>query len=378
MSYYTNKYDNANKHDDMLKITNINKINRVSRHLDDLLISIHHRIGNIMYMHTYRRSSHNNNTTSCFIQLENWQKHTLLAEILNQLDFHGTQLRAEETSFNFQFDDNEHSPRGIGCSLCTHAIKDKKSHHATSYSISPPPYTLDTPPHNSLKRKCDPNTTSPLDQIKKQSKVNHNQINYIPLDSDSSNDSQYSTINHVKNEPTTALIINLPQSISNMQLHTLHNQQQTTTPQSNIITTPFIDTTIPTSQLLIDNITTHSSTTPSYTSTPSDTSTQLFITSNSTCNLTNKTPNIRCSSCHTALPNDSEYFKPIISLPQTFNQQCPHQYCINCFTKLTIIKHDNQYAWDGYPMIEQIYSKRHNTTHIFTCQLCRLFSNNKE
>ena len=149
MSYYTNKYDNANKHDDMLKescvkITNIKKIKRVSRHLDDLLISITHKIGNIMYMHTYRRSSHNNNTTSCFIQLENWHKHTLLAEILNQLDFHGTQLRAEETSFNFQFDDNEYSPKGIGCSLCTHAIKDKNRHHETCQSLSPPPYTLDT------------------------------------------------------------------------------------------------------------------------------------------------------------------------------------------------------------------------------------------
>ncbi len=61
MSYYTNKYDNSNKHDDMLKescvnVTNINKINRVSRHLNDLLIGINHKIGNIMFMHTYRRS----------------------------------------------------------------------------------------------------------------------------------------------------------------------------------------------------------------------------------------------------------------------------------------------------------------------------------
>jgi hypothetical protein len=59
-------------------------------------------------MHTYHRSSHNNNTTSCFIQLENWNKHALLTELLNQLEFHGTQLRAEESTFNFQFDDNEY------------------------------------------------------------------------------------------------------------------------------------------------------------------------------------------------------------------------------------------------------------------------------
>ena len=74
MAYNSYKYDNSNKHDDILKescvkITNIIKINRVSRHLDDLLISMQHKIGNIMYMNTYRRSSHNNNTTSCFIQL---------------------------------------------------------------------------------------------------------------------------------------------------------------------------------------------------------------------------------------------------------------------------------------------------------------------
>jgi hypothetical protein len=83
---------------------------------------MHHKIGIIIYMHTYRRSSNTNNTTSCFIQLENWKKHSLLAETLNQLEFHGTQLRAEETSFNFQFDDIEYSPKGIGCSLCTHSI----------------------------------------------------------------------------------------------------------------------------------------------------------------------------------------------------------------------------------------------------------------
>jgi hypothetical protein len=101
-----------------------------------------------MYMHTYRRSSHTNNITSCFIQLENWRKYTLLAETLNQLEFHGTQLRAEETSFNLQFDENEYSPKAIGCSLCTHSIKDKQLQHTshtsryydTYTSISPPPY----------------------------------------------------------------------------------------------------------------------------------------------------------------------------------------------------------------------------------------------
>ena len=84
-----------------------------------------------MYMHTYRRSSHTNNTTSGFIQLENWKKYTLLAETLNQFEFHGTQLRAEETSFNFLFDENEYSPKAIGCSLCTHSIKDKQLQHTS-------------------------------------------------------------------------------------------------------------------------------------------------------------------------------------------------------------------------------------------------------
>jgi hypothetical protein len=163
-----------------VKVTNINKINRVSRHLDDLLIGINHKIENIMYMHTYRRSSHNNNTTSCFIQLENWHKHTLLAEILNQLDFHGTQLRAEETSFNFQFDDNEYSPKGIGCSLCTHAIKDKNRHHETCQSLSPP--------HNTIKRQISTPTLHNFDHINKKTKSITNQTNFKPKDSDTSND----------------------------------------------------------------------------------------------------------------------------------------------------------------------------------------------
>jgi hypothetical protein len=166
MSNY--KYDYSNKYDDMLKescvkVTNISKISRVCRHLDDLLLSISSRIGPIMYMHTYRRSSHSNNTTSCFIQLENWNKHALLTEILNQLDFHGILLRAEESTFNFQFDDNEYVPRSIGCSLCINAVSnntDQTSPQSSRYfntqtnsNTSPPPYDIHTPTYSTQKRK---------------------------------------------------------------------------------------------------------------------------------------------------------------------------------------------------------------------------------
>jgi hypothetical protein len=359
-----------------VKVTNINKINRVSRHLDDLLISIHHRIGNIMYMHTYRRSSHNNNTTSCFIQLENWHKHTLLAELLNQLDFHGTQLRAEETSFNFQFDDNEYSPKGIGCSLCTHAIKDKNSHHETGYSISPPPYTLDTPPHSTFKRKSSKTSLHNFDQINKRIKPNNNQINFIPVDSDTSNDSNYSSIPNIKPEPSCTTANNLPNSLSNMQFKATNNQEPTPTSNTQITTKLSSDFTVSSSKLSPHNTTTTDSLlSPIINS-------NNYITTNNTSNLNSQTVNtsltIRCSICHTILSDDSQYFKPILSLPQIFNKQCTHQFCTGCFSKLTIIKNDNQYAWDGYPMIEHIYRKRHNTTHIFTCQLCSLFKTDKE
>ena len=126
-----------------------------------------------------------------------------MAETLNQLDFHGAQLRAEETTFNFQYDDNEYSPKGIGCSSCKYAIqyKNQKSPHTNRYyestpsSSSPPPYTIDPTLQSSLKRKC---STHSNDHSQKHSKSN-NQIYYI--ESDSSNDSTYSPIN-VKVEPT--------------------------------------------------------------------------------------------------------------------------------------------------------------------------------
>ena len=106
---------------------------------------MHNKIGNIMYVHTYRRSSHNNNTTSCFIQLENWHNHSVLAYTLNHLDFHGIQLRAEETTFNFQFDDNEYSPKGSGCSSCKYAIQYKVNHHHTQTVVLKVALVLFTP-----------------------------------------------------------------------------------------------------------------------------------------------------------------------------------------------------------------------------------------
>ena len=319
MSYHSYKYDNSNKHDDMLKescvkITNINKINRVSRHLDDLLISVSSQIGPIMYMHTYRRASHINNTTSCFIQLENWNKHELLTEIFNQLDFHGTLLRAELSTFNFQFDDNEYHPRSIGCTFCKNAVSNKCDsttpqtnryfNRQSHLNIPPQINNIHSPSHSTQKRRL--SSSSFHNEFgttqNKQPKVNHTPVEYIPIESDNSSDSNYETI-QIKSEPTPSTI-KLSTSISNIHLSTTINtsiqEQQSTitnevTPHQTTSSTNLITTT----PQLIDSATTPSSID-------------------------------RCSTCQINL--STQYFKPLIAQPQKFDKTCPHRYCTTCLT----------------------------------------------
>jgi hypothetical protein len=372
MSHY--KYDFSNKHDDILKescvkITNINKINRVCRHLNDIFLSISSKIGPIMYMHTYRRSSHNNNTTSCFIQLENWNKHALLTELLHQLEFHGTLLRAEESTFNFQFDDNEYVPRSIGCSLCINAITNKNDQISPQSSryfnsqqnsyTSPPPYDLHTPPYSTQKRKISTNAiNNELETFpNKHHKEHHNPVEYIPLESDNSNDSNYSSIN----KPTDTKInsttcTQLPKSFSNIQL-------TTSSITSALQPTP----TIPTDNFSNSSI--HIQPLP-HTTSVNTTTDQLIQLNNTT------SPIARCSSCLIILKTTT-FFKPLIAQAHVFDQKCPHQYCDTCFSNLTTISHNNQCSWDGYPMVDKIYRKRFNSDQIFTCQLCQLFQNEK-
>jgi hypothetical protein len=344
-----------------VKVTNISKISRVCRHLDDLLLSISSRIGPIMYMHTYRRSSHSNNTTSCFIQLENWNKHALLTEILNQLDFHGTLLRAEESTFNFQFDDNEYVPRSIGCSLCINAVSNKTDQTSpqssryfntqTNSNTSPPPYDIHTPTYSTQKRKLSTINYDVGTSQNKQHKSHHLQTEYIPIESDNSNDSNYSIIKtQPKSEPTT---FNLPKSLSNIQIDTSTNNSPTEPqpiPPTNITTTS--------SQIKPTQ-------TPTSFSTPLEpllsSNTQLIIT--------------RCSTCQIELT--AIYFKPLIAQTHIFDKKCPHQYCTTCFDTLTTTNHNSQCSWDDYPMVGKIYRKRYNADQIYTCQLCQLFQYEK-
>ena len=220
-----------------------------------------------------------------------------MADTLNQLEFPGIQLRAEKTTFNFQFADNEHSPKGINCSSCKYALQYKqnqKSPHTNRCyetllsSISPPPYTLDAPPLTSLKRKS---STHSSDHLSKHPKSN-NQIYYI--ESDARNDSNYSPIN-VKVEATTAI----SKSISNMQLHPSKIQQQSTISQPN--TTPSLDSITTQINNLTHNILTTSP------------STHFITTPHKPLTSINKTLDIRCSSCHTILSKESEHYKPMFT-----------------------------------------------------------------
>ena len=66
----TSRNDN---YEPCIRLTNVHRIPRVSRHLDDILTTLEAIIGKVAYMHTYRRSTHNSPTTSVFIQLFNIQ-----------------------------------------------------------------------------------------------------------------------------------------------------------------------------------------------------------------------------------------------------------------------------------------------------------------
>ena len=118
-----------------IRLTNVHRIPRVSRHLDDILTTLEAIIGKGAYMHTYRRSTNNSPTTSVFIQLENWSHHEKLKEILNQMDFHSYSMRAEHFNFNFQFDDNEYTPKGIGCQQCLHNAVNKFQEYVNRITI---------------------------------------------------------------------------------------------------------------------------------------------------------------------------------------------------------------------------------------------------
>ena len=79
----------------------------------------------------------------------------------------------------------------------------------------------------------------------------------------------------------------------------------------------------------------------------------------------------RCSTCQINLT--TQYFKPLIAQPQKFDKTCPHRYCSTCFNTLTTTSNNNQCSWDGYPMVDKMYRKRHDIDQIYTCQLCQLY-----
>ena len=79
----------------------------------------------------------------------------------------------------------------------------------------------------------------------------------------------------------------------------------------------------------------------------------------------------RCSTCQINL--STQYFKPLIAQPQKFDKTCPHRYCSTCFNTLTTTSNNNQCSWDGYPMVDKMYRKRHDIDQIYTCQLCQLY-----
>ena len=207
-SNYTNdrsqsKY-NSELQEPCVQLTNVHRIDRVSRHLDDILLEWAAEIGNILYMCTYRRSQHDRPTTTVMIQLQNWSKHKTLIDLFNGLDFHGYNIIAKEFYFNFQFHDNEYQPRGIGCTQCIRSTK----YNNTRSSLNFGRYFLQTPP-NSNKRSREDSTdtiawdTSTNTKYYRAENRRVTQLKPIILDSDNSNDSYYSLI--VKQEPVEQL-----------------------------------------------------------------------------------------------------------------------------------------------------------------------------
>jgi hypothetical protein len=266
---------------------------------------------------------------------------------------------SKNQTFNFQFDDNEYVPRSIGCSLCMNAVSNKTDQTSPQSSryfntqpnryTSPPPYDIHTPPYSTQKRKLSTNkiNNDVGTSQNKQHKSHHLQTDYIPIESDNSNDSNYSIIEtQPKYEPTT---FNLPKSLSNIQIHTSTNNspiEPQPIPPTNINTTP--------SQIKPTQTPT-SFTSPLQPSSPSNT--QLIIT--------------RCSTCQIELT--AIYFKPLIAQTNIFDKKCP-QYCTTCFDTLTTTNHNSQCSWDGYPMVDEIYRKRYNADQIYTCNNVSYFN----
>ena len=233
------------------------------------------------------------------------------------MDFHSHSIRAEHFDFNFQFDDNEYTPRGIGCQQCLHNAVDKFKEYVNRIITPKREPSPITPPtsHKRLNTSMESLSVMP---VSKRAKAEHPRIiNLKSTESiviEDSNDSEYSSISTYK--------------LANNETKELSPAKQSTIkPEPQLIQSPI----------------------------KSQTKTTL-----------------RCSICHKQLEESAIAFKPAITKPQVFQQQCTHIFCKECFEATSTIRNDNQCAWDGYPMIAKEYRKRTNPQLIYTCELCKM------
>ena len=309
-----------------VKISNLRKFNGVQRHIDTILDQIVPRLGPIAYSVIFKRGTiQDRELTTGFIQLEDTENHRLLQQILNGYNFHPDESAGKyqfskhtlETEvkgdFNFQFIDDDYTPRPINCDECSNFHLYMNRIIANMESNTPQTARIHTPIPTTI------NTFYPAKRI-------------LSMDD-------------------LTLTKRLKQEIKSPNKYT-----PPTTQTAQEQTSDNEDTDVQLIGIQIQANNQHISL-ASITAPPRTTTT---------------TTTIQGVTCSIVIRADETSFKPMISDAKRFKGICTHKYCDSCFQQLTCISLTNEFEWDGFPMINKRYRLKNDPNTIFSCSYCQM------